>query len=130
MSGPAILYHYTCADHGRPGIIRSGVIIPNWHPFVGAALAWFTTEADPDRQATGLGMSLTRCDRMAFRFTADPRHCTPWFKSWQRRQCPVSVTEALEQFGDPEHWWVSSVPVVASPDPNWGLRLPYQGRVS
>lgn len=107
------VFHFTCADHGYPGINRAGVVIPNWHPILGVSLAWFTTEAEPDRERCGLGMHITRCDRMAYRFRVADGLTTEWVGSWVRRQTPTDVLDGLETYGDPEHWHISTVPVPA-----------------
>lgn len=111
---PERLFHFTCADHGYRAIGKRGVLRPNWHPFLQANLLWLTTEAAPDRESTGLGMSIARCDRMAYRYiVTDLDDCQPWIGSGWRSQAPRHAVADLEAFGDPEHWWVSSSPVVA-----------------
>jgi hypothetical protein len=71
-----------------------------------------TTKAKPDRERTGLGMHLTKCDRMEFRYTVTPTGaCVPWLRSLTRMRADLQVVEDLEGYGDPEHWWVASTPV-------------------
>lgn len=115
----ADLFHYTCADHGLPGITASGVVIPNWHPILQCTVAWFTDQDTPDRQRLGLGMNLTRCDRMAFRFTVEADLCRFWLDSPERRSVRSWDLRSLEGFGNPEHWWIASVPVPALRDLSW-----------
>lgn len=114
-----ILYHYTCADHGLPGITSSGVVLPNWHPILMATVAWFTDQATPNRERLGLGMTLTRCDRMAYRFTVDASLCRAWMESPERRSARSWDLRSLERFGNPERWWIASVPVPALRDLSW-----------
>jgi hypothetical protein len=115
------LYHFTCA-HGYHDIGHSGVCLlrPSPHPFLQQRLLWLTTEAKPDRHASGLGSSIARCDRMQFRYVVDDRSvCQPWLQSPQRATAPRSAVEDLESEGDPEHWWVSDRIVRARFDRGW-----------
>ena len=109
---PSSLFHFTCADHGYKALGKGGMLVPHWHPLLRADLLWLTTEAHPDREASGLGMTLTSCDRMAYRYVVTYLDgCVPWLWSEQRRNAPQQVVADLESFGDPEHWWVSDRPV-------------------
>ena len=105
------LYHYTCADHGKPGIDRDGLIWPSFHWRLGERLAWFTDLAEPDALALGLTSVTLPCDRTRVRYeVAAPESCVPW---WQfARDLPREVREDMECApGLPRHWWVSREPV-------------------
>lgn len=113
------LYHFTCA-HGAKRIGRYNcLIVPQVeHPLLRITVSWFTTEAEPDREKTGLTNNYTSCDRMAFRYVIpDLAGCRPWLGSaWRRgalhRGEPGAV-EVLERFGDPEHWWIATCAIPA-----------------
>lgn len=102
------LFHYTCRDHGLPGIREAGELRPNeGAPF---ALVWLTDMAVPDRDALGLTSNWLHCDRMDVRITV-PDHpaITPWWR-WRRANPDLwPWTAALEAaFGArPAHWFVS-----------------------
>ena len=108
------LFHFTC-DHGRAAIGVRGELRPQVeHPLLHVKVVWLTSEPMPDREATGLTMRLTRCDRMAYRYVVtDLRPCRPWLDSSERAGAPRGAVAVLEQFGDPEHWWVATEPVKA-----------------
>jgi hypothetical protein len=105
------LYHYTCADHGRPGIDRDGVLRPNSHPWLATPLVWLTDLDQPWREALGLTSNLLSCDRAAVRYTADPSGCVRW-TVWARR-LPRDLREVFESAPGvlPGHWWVSERPL-------------------
>jgi hypothetical protein len=46
---PSVLWHYTCADHGAPGIDRTGELRPNRHPLLPelGPVVWLTDLTDP-----------------------------------------------------------------------------------
>lgn len=102
------IYHYTCDDHGRPGIERDGVIRPGIDGF-----AWFTDLDVPHREALGLTMHYTRCDRTAHRFEIDPDDpaLTPWTVA--RRAVPPAYRAALDASPGAllRHWFVAETPV-------------------
>lgn len=101
------LYHYTCADHGEPGIRASGVIRPGLDELV-----WLTDLAEPIRDALGLTQHVTRCDRMAYRFAVqDNGYTLPWHRA--RLALPRVYVDELEAAPGvmPMHWWVSGRPV-------------------
>lgn len=108
------LFHFTC-DHGYNAIASRGELRPiAEHPFLHVKVVWLTTEGQPDRQATGLGMTYTRCDRMKYRYVVtDLRTCHPWLGSPERGGAPPGAVEDLERFGDPEHWWITDEPTKA-----------------
>jgi hypothetical protein len=102
------LYHYTCEDHGRPGIERDGYLRPNIHPLLGEALVWATDLDEPFREALGLTSHSLSCDRTACRYEVQPWSFVPWHR--YARRLYVEQREALEIPGTmPRHWWVSSV---------------------
>lgn len=122
MSTPQ-LFHFTC-DHGHRRIGRyNALIIPQVeHPICGWKICWFTTEAVPDREATGLAAVETTCDRMAHRYLIEAGSlCVPWLGSPWRSQAPKSFLADLEEYGDPEHWYVADVPVKARWDWYWSI---------
>jgi hypothetical protein len=117
------LYHFTC----RHGMRRIGtfnaLLIPQGgrHPVAGwPPLLWFTSLAEPDREATGLTSRILSCDRMEHRYTVAPGSgCVPWPGSVWRAETPEQWIRMLEQSGDPGHWWVSDKPVPARWDRAW-----------
>lgn len=111
------LWHFTCS-HGRRAIGKRGLLIPQIrHPLLGVRVIWLTTEAAPDRQATGLGMTYTTCDRMEYRYRVlQPERCLRWLASPFRVVSPADAVTDLEMYGDPEHWWVTAVPTMAALD--------------
>lgn len=109
------LWHFTC-EHGRRGIGKRGLLVaPIGNPlFGGARIIWLTTEAEPDRERTGLTMHTTRCDRMTYRYRVlQPERCTPWLACPWREIARPRVVADLESFGDPEHWYVTATPTLA-----------------
>ena len=102
------LWHFTCTDHGEPGIRRSGLVLPN--PRAMLPVAWFTSNPDVPREALGLTSHALTCDRMACRFeAASRRHLIPW----RHFAAPHPVRRLLESAPgvDPALWWVSTRPV-------------------
>ena len=114
------LWHFTC-EHGRRGIGTRGLIVcPIRHPILEKRIAWFTELAEPDRESTGLTMEHTRCDRMVYRYRIlKPAQCIRWEASAARREAPGWYLKDLESYGDPEHWWISEIPVLAQLDRTW-----------
>ena len=106
------LYHFTCADHGEPGIRRERRVRPNWHPFFAGRIAWFTDDPAPEPEAVGLTSEIQPCDRMAFRVTIpDNPAIIPWTDI--RSRMPIGPRNDLEMFGEPDRWFVAAVPVPA-----------------
>src|SRR5579872_5250898 len=105
------LYHFTC-EHGHTALGEVGMLCcPVTHPFLGISVVWLTTEAEPDRESTGLGMTYTSCDRMTYRYVVEePEKCRPWLGSPERFRSPLWAVEDLESYGDTEHWWITDVP--------------------
>lgn len=110
----APLFHFTCR-HGFTAIGSRGTLVPQIeHPTLGCKVTWLTTEASPDREATGLTSRFTSCDRMAYRYiVSDRRDCVPWLTSAERADAPRAAVADLERYGDPEHWWITTAPVTA-----------------
>lgn len=108
------LFHFTC-EHGHRALGRRGELRPIVeHPFLHIKVVWLTSEGSPDRDATGLGMHLTRCDRMQYRYVVtDLSTCRPWLTSPERDAAPPTAVADLEAFGDAEHWWITSEPTKA-----------------
>jgi hypothetical protein len=108
------LYHFTCLDHGLPGIERDQALMPQrQHILPGHRLIWLTDlELPPDPHLLGLGKALPdSCDRMAVRFTVETRFALPWrdYAAVQRID-PRKVFE-VEVYRSPEHMWVCPAPI-------------------
>lgn len=108
------LFHFTC-HHGYLGIGRRGELRPMVeHPLLRVKVIWLTSESAPDREATGLTSRFISCDRMAYRYVVtDSTGCRPWLGSPERTDAPADAVAVLEEYGDPEHWWVATDPVKA-----------------
>jgi len=120
-SKPECLYHFTCKHSKRDIGTSNCLLIPMIrHPFLGCKVLWLTSEAQADREATGLRMHHQRCDRMEFRYVVtDIDGCQPWLTSVERAAAPPSAVEDLESYGDAEHWWISDKPIRARFDRSW-----------
>lgn len=102
-----LLWHYTCR-HGHDAI-------RGWlHPGTDGMI-WLTDLDAPIRDALGLTMHLTNCDRTEYRYAVlDTSEVVPW---WLARKLPDVVEparrEALEtaRGAMPMHWWVAATPV-------------------
>lgn len=107
------LYHFTC-EHGKSGISKTGVLIPNMHPFMRSLgpLLWLTDEAEPTRESAGLTSSWITCDRMAYRYIVQSKAAIRWLAI--RGRAPKEVVKTLESFGKPESWWIARRPLLAS----------------
>lgn len=110
---PRTLYHYTCREHGAPGIQRSGTLRPRPHPLLNRYLVWLTDLETPDRWALGLTSITLCCDRTQARVTVHPHgdaagrdavFVVPWW--FYARQVPAVLREIMEDTGLPMHWWV------------------------
>jgi hypothetical protein len=115
MNAPR-LYHYTCEDHGRPGIEPGGMLLPNRHPWLPHPLVWTTDLDVPHREALGLISFSLSCDRTAVRYEVHPNlvgYCIPW--SEYARKLPHEVREQFESAPGtmPRHWWVAEQPLLA-----------------
>lgn len=108
------LYHFTC-DHGYTGITRTGVLLPNSHPFMPhlGPLLWLTDLAEPpSKESVGLTSAWTTCDRLKYRYLVRTRAAIPW--SEIRTKVARDVVATLESFGQPLHWWVARRPLTHS----------------
>ncbi len=114
MSEIAVLYHFTC-DHGHTGIARTWRILPNVHPFMKhlGPLIWLTDLAEPPSpESVGLTSQWTTCNRLKYRYSVHTRAAVPWADI--RTRAAADVVATLEEFGQPEHWWVVRRPLTAS----------------
>lgn len=115
---PNVLYHYTCREHGEPGIREVGKLLPYPQPVLSRRLVWLTNMDTPSAWALGLTNMFLCCDRTQVRVTvhpltgADAFGIRPWWA--YARTLPRALREVLEQTGLPMHWWVTnqSVPTV------------------
>lgn len=111
------LWHYTCEDHGRPGIEPAGLLRPSAHPWLPQPLVWVTDLDVPHREALGLTSYSLNCDRTAVRYEVHPDvHdlCVPWTRYARHRRLPRGVRERFEEADGamPAHWWVSEHPLL------------------
>jgi hypothetical protein len=111
------LYHFTCLDHGDPGILRTGFLRPHPHPSLPelGPVVWLTEIAVPTHPYDlGLTSDRLSCDRMAVRYTL-AHEDVPGLRWWPiaRRACDPKVVRDLDSFGRPLTWWVATerVPV-------------------
>jgi hypothetical protein len=105
-----ILYHFTCDDHGAPGIeANGGVIVPRYQDYLGLSLVWMTNDRHASRDDLGLSARvLLTCDRMANRFAIEaPVDAVPWLSI--RSRMPRASVVALEGVRGtrPSAWFVS-----------------------
>lgn len=107
-----IVYHFTCADHGVPGITRTRRLLPYRHPLLGVALVWLTDLPVPDRWGLGLTSSWISCDRTDARVDVE---WSPEIEQWGRwaheHRTPSVLRDVLEDGALPAHWWVSEQPL-------------------
>jgi hypothetical protein len=112
---PSVLYHYTCKNHGEPGITTSGKLLPFPQPILGTSLVWLTNMETPDAWALGLTNNFLCCNRTEVRVTVHPLKTAnacgvrPWWL--YARTVHRALREALEYTGLPMHWWVTDRPV-------------------
>ncbi len=108
------LYHFTC-DHGYVGITKTGIILPNMHPFMKSLgpLVWLTDFAEPPTpESVGLQSEWLTCDRLAYRYIVRTHAAVSW--SLVRERASGNVVATLESYGQPEHWWVVRRPLTPS----------------
>lgn len=108
------LYHYTCSDHGKPGIERDKVVRPGADLGVDlpqSKFAWFTDLDVPHREALGLTDRIAKCDRTAHCYVVDSPKVMAWMTV--RRALPRYFVDALESTPGamPRHWFVSAEPI-------------------
>lgn len=120
MSATERLFHFTCGDHGFPGIGKRGLLMPPKNrtlfgiSHVDIGVVWLTTGGF---EATGMAQSgYATCKQWEYRYiVTDASTCEPWLTSKARevlaKEEIIPLVEALEQVGDPTTWWVSSEPV-------------------
>jgi hypothetical protein len=108
------LYHYTCLDHGDPGIQRDGFLRPNYHPLIRARLLWLTEMEQPHELGLGLTSHSLSCERWRVRYEVNTSHAERYLRWVQRRQLPRGVRDDLEHYGMPRSWWIATtaIPVV------------------
>jgi hypothetical protein len=107
------LWHFTC-EHGHAAIGERGLLVPNHEvPVLGIGhVIWFTDNPEPDRIDVGLTSTILACDRMQYRYRAlSASKCIPYRAL--RYAIEPSWRSSLEQFGKPETWWISRVPIRA-----------------
>lgn len=112
---PSPLYHFTCSDHGLPGIRnQGGLLIPNIgvRRITPTPIVWLTSDPEAAREDIGLSSTILTCDRMEARCEVkDTRRCMPWSYYAARRGVPVLIRDMLEFETKPDTWWVSEHPL-------------------
>lgn len=122
VAAPPTLWHYTC-EHAFSVLGMKGELVPacqlsaNIPPaYWWGRLIWMTDLAIPDREALGLTMRITKCDRTEYRYrVTDTADVLPWTRI--RRQFPAEVLEGATPGLRPRHWYVAAVPVPVALDP-------------
>lgn len=110
LTETAPLFHYTCR-HAMNKIGDQGLLIPVPHPFIGAALTWFTDSDSPDPQITGLTSTTLSCDRTTWRYIPiDTTEIVPWIGSRWHSSTPPRAQAVLHRWGDPSRWFVTDQP--------------------
>ena len=114
------LWHFTCLDHGWPGINESGVIRPNRHPLIPMmpAVIWLTDLMAPRPEDCGLTSQFIQCNRTEVRLRVGA-HVQTWEKAKRRWGIPPSVVADLERFGRSDRWFVAYRPTAV-----WSVVLP------
>lgn len=113
MTRPEALYHFTCSDHGLPGIERLGLLVPNPRGLTPTPVVWLTDDPTPDRHDLGLTSLSLSCDRMEVRCVVENTRgaAMPWAYYCAKRGTPVGMRDILEFERDPSSWWVSEKPL-------------------
>lgn len=126
---PDRLFHYTCEDHGLPGIESTGRLKPRPYqnsvakmlrlpmPPFQVKLLWLTDIIDPgDGHSVGLQAVRSTCDRLAARFIVRAADAMPW-PEWADRRGIAPDNRwrwALELDRDPNRWFVLERQVMGS----------------
>lgn len=116
MDAPAVLWHYTCKDHGEPGIEASGVLRPNRHPLVPelGAVVWLTDIDDAlvARFALGLAAVDLTCDRAEIRYPVFAAEVSS-LRYWPdvRAVCDPTAVYKLERGAWPSRWFLALGPI-------------------
>ena len=106
------LYHFTCRDHGLPGIRKRMTLKPQPSPFTCTPVVWLTSDPDATWEQLGLTSTILDCDRMDVRCTVETtRHCLSWAAYALKRGLPVGAREVLETGRETDSWWVSERPL-------------------
>lgn len=108
------LYHFTCDDHGLPGILATGRIQPRRQILLPEAgpIIWLTDLNQVHiPELLGLQSSSIRCNRLDNRFTVEPRYAIPWREFVAVHRLDPFVVADLEFERTPEHWWVTPQPI-------------------
>lgn len=139
------LFHYTCA-HGRKALGDHGDVMPAVmvNPDLAekftalhilGRLAWFTDLSPAPgfvtprefREALGLTMNFTTCDRTRYRYRVTiedgiENGLRPW--TAVRHLYPAHIVAELEEApgARPRHWWVADRPVPVIYERRRGLR--------
>ncbi|GJF06709.1 hypothetical protein [Pseudonocardia sp. D17] len=112
------LWHYTCGDHGAPGIAATRCLLPNRHPWLPYPLVWLTDLDVPMRGPLGLTSNTLGCDRTQYRVRVAGDGAVPW--SRYRRVIGRHLAYPFESTPGamPRHWWVSTqrVPILSDPE--------------
>lgn len=109
------LYHFTCSDHGLPGILESRGLLGRRHPMFPhlGPLVWLTDIAVPQSdEQLGLTSTFLSCDRQRWRFEVQSKAAVAW--SILREKVNPGILIDLESLGQPEHWFVVRRPVLPS----------------
>lgn len=114
-----ILFHFTCLDHGAPGIDASGLIRPPAGPRPAGLppVVWLTDDPDIDPAALGIDPAravVLTCDRTAVRYAVDCPVPIRWLGSSFRRKADPEWVTAIEDRtcgADPARWFVSRHPM-------------------
>lgn len=114
MTPSKVLYHYTCVDHGQPGIEHDQKLRPNPHPLLPelGPVVWLTDLAELlNVETVGLTSQFTKCDRTAVRYEVRRNANGVVWWPFVRGMCNKSVVADLERDGQPTHWWVCTRPI-------------------
>jgi hypothetical protein len=108
------LWHYTCSDHGAPGIRSDGFLRLSklWGQPWAPSAVWLTDLPFPDRERLGLTSVLLDCDRTEVRFEVETDTAVRWKHFAAEHGIPRQWRRMLESQGaDPYRWFLSTEPV-------------------